>query len=537
MIDHEDIFYLLLIGLASVLIYFYLLPDNVDLHELALQNQASISKVHMEGESPVYRSLVAPHGRSLINGLAVASGQGAGTRPGNLADIWKLGIVQSSRQSNSKVATLHSHLTGSVSVDPIASSVLVEQVYHLGQWLLTLRGDSTDTTVALALPNCQQAFTTLFAATLVNIPVTFLPVDRYSYQNLSEHIQAANPFALLIADDLVLKDLEGLDLKSLNKIVTIREKTEPGTVGWKELISEFEGNSIGKFPEIDESETSFPVQVTFERHGKVEVSKFTHQNLAAAVASHIKVLPNSKQWTSSDQVLIFTSQLTVFTVVSQLAALVCQSNLIFLSKMNVIPRQMLHAAKPTIIVTDDETTFSLLEQKYDLTAMYTIKQRISEVKLSRGTLPSSPVLPEFASVRLIYSSTQALDNQASELPPPPEAEKEHLDSDDTNAIRALTGARFVHCLTSPFVAGAVASTNMYDYRLDIAQNEAWLTNYGPVAANLEAVLHDDPAGSTEKSNEGRLSVRGFSKTGQATEWIDLGIQAKFGPDGCLKLKN
>lgn len=379
---------------------------------------------------------------------------------------------------------------------------------------------------------------------MFNIPVAILPIDKSSLVNLGKHMEAANPFIIFLADNALLEDVKTARLPSLKTVVTIRDKfsVQPAANGfetttWKELTGEFKG-PVGEFPEIDESEQSFPVRTTFERGDQVVVSKFTHHNLAAAVAAHIKALPQSHQWKESDKVLMFTSQLTVFTVVSQLTALVCRSDVVFLSKMNVVPDQMLAAVAPTIIVTDDETTFSLLEQKYDLTVTPTIKQKISEVKLSRGVLPKAATIPAFGSVRLIYSSTCVLDN-AGTASAAARDEKEHLNSADTNAIRALTGARFVHCLTSPFVAGPVASTNVYDYRLNAAQDAQWQTNYGPVAACLEAVLRDAPAAGSTARGEGKLCVRGFTTdaAAQDVEWVDTGILGSFGADGCFKLRN
>ena len=318
--------------------------------------------------------------------------------------------------------------------------------------------------------------------------------------------------------------------------------SQVNTQTWKELVSTLEsqaGDSF-EFPAIDESETCFPLRITYEDpSGKIGISKFTHQNIAAAVASQIKVLPTSQQWNESDKVLIFTSQLSMFTVVSQLVAFVGKSSLVFLSKMNVVPEQLLLATKPTIMVTDDETTFSLLKQVQDLTLLPTINLAIRNSRVSRGRLPSGSVLPYLSTVRLIYSSTCIVDNTApTEVDQDPDDDdKTHLNSADTNTIRALTGSRFIHALTSPLVAGPIASTHIYDYRLNSSHDKQSLTNYGPVAACIEAYLKDEPlnSGSTD-SNEGRLFLRGFSSPA-LHEWIDTGIVGSFTPDGCFKIRN
>lgn len=104
MLDQEDFFYLLLAGLVATIVYLYVLPNNADTHEMILENQASVGRVRAPGETAIYRSLVAPFGRPLMNGLAI--GHNFSTRPGNLCDIWKIG------SKAVKVLTAHSHATG-----------------------------------------------------------------------------------------------------------------------------------------------------------------------------------------------------------------------------------------------------------------------------------------------------------------------------------------------------------------------------------------------------------------------------------------
>lgn len=345
----------------------------------------------------------------------------------------------------------------------------------------------------------------------------------------------------------MLEDVDVEKLPNLKQVITIRtnfNRAYPSHVKasyWPDLVASFPSD-VGEFPAIDESESSFPIRITYEAPGSagtVGLTKFTHQNVISAIASQIKVLPQSHQWGKSDTVLIFTSELSMFTIVSQFTAFVTYSSLVFLSKMNVAPNELLLVTKPTIIVTDDETTFSLLEQIQDLTVLGVIKQKISEVKLSRGSLPRSAVLAPFSTVRLVYSSTCIFENsKSSSLDPSSDEDHHSLTSSDTNSIRALTGARFVHALTSPLVAGPIASTNVYDYRLNSWHDNERLTNYGPVAACLELVLRDDPtgSGSADKDN-GRLFVRGFSASGSENEWVDTGIVGSIGHDGCIKVRN
>lgn len=103
-LEQEDIFYVLLAVLAVTIVYLYWMPEASDTHEMILRNQASVSRVRKPGETAVYRSLVAPHGRPLMNGLSV--GHNFVTRPGNLSDIWQIG------SKTSKILTVHTNPMG-----------------------------------------------------------------------------------------------------------------------------------------------------------------------------------------------------------------------------------------------------------------------------------------------------------------------------------------------------------------------------------------------------------------------------------------
>lgn len=534
LIDQEDVFIGLLIGLAAIYVYFYVLPSGSENRMLLLENQASVSNVRHQGETAIYRSLSAPHTRGLINGLSI--GTSFSTRPGTLADIWKV------RSKKSKLLAAHPTKHHAVDIDETEHIEAI--VSQLGRYFQELRGDSVDTTVSLLVPNCQQALISLFAAALFNIPTTVLPIDKDSLTYVDKHIEAANPFVLIVADEVLLDKVD-FSKTNIKEVITIRNKSEfsyPISVRsslWKTVIKSL-GTTPVDFPAV--SEAVRPVQVTYRHNGTVKVTKFTHQNLAAAVAYQIKALPQAQQWGDQDRVLIFTSQVSLYTIVSQLTALIQGSSVLYLSKMNVNPEFLLEATQPTVIVTDDDTTLSLLNQVRDLTLLQTIKLRIDRATLSRGRLPARPVLPYFKSVRLFYTVAQITDNTEQLLHPElfeqdedDEEVKTYLDTYDINTLRSLTGSDVIHSLASPLLAGPLASTMVWDYRYSSADDRDKLSNFGPVSATLEAKLRDF-GGLEAENNEGELLVRGFvSPTGE--EWIETSIVGRFAPDGCLKLIN
>lgn len=538
LIDQEDLFVCLLVGLAALYLYFYVLPSGNENRTLLLANQASVGNVRHPGETAVYRSLSAPHGRGLMNGLSV--GTSFKTRPGNLADVWNL------RNRESKLLVAHGTKFDAVEVDEMKNIEVI--VSQLGLYFQNLRGEATDTTVGLLVPNCQQALVSLFASALFNIPTTVIPIDKDSLIYVAKHIEAANPFVLIVADEGLLDGIN-FSKTQVKEVITLRNNSElcyPTSVRssiWKTLIKSF-STTPAEFPEINE--TVRPVHVTYRHNGLVKVSSFTHQNIAAAIAYHIKALPPAQHWGPMDRVLIFTSQVSLYTIVAQLAALIQGSSVLYLPIMNINPDLLLEGTKPTVIVTDDDTTLSLLNQVRDLTLPQTIKLYIDRATLSRGRLSGRPVMPSFASLRLFYTVAQITDNTEQLLHPElfqrdeddEDDLKTHLNTYDTNTLRSLTGADVIHSLASPLLAGPVASTLVWDYRYSSDDDREKLTNFGPVSATLEAKLCDFGNASQleAENNEGELFVRGFVSPNEE-EWVATSIVGRFTPDGCLKVIN
>lgn len=156
------------------LLYLHVLPDNSDAHPMVLADQASLARTRFPGETAVHRSRVAPHGRPLINGLAISCNYS--TRPGNISDIWKLGSKLSHRVG-SRVVTVHSRPSG-LRASELPNDTMIAIVYHLGLWFKQLRGDSTDATVALIMPNSHQALLTIFGEYLYRIELSSMTITN-----------------------------------------------------------------------------------------------------------------------------------------------------------------------------------------------------------------------------------------------------------------------------------------------------------------------------------------------------------------------
>src|SRR5215472_5623553 len=83
---------LLVIAIASYLIYTVTTAQDPDTHPMILLRQSTASMVRQPGESAVYRSPDTPHGYPLRTGLNVKSPGApawASGKDGDLRDIWR----------------------------------------------------------------------------------------------------------------------------------------------------------------------------------------------------------------------------------------------------------------------------------------------------------------------------------------------------------------------------------------------------------------------------------------------------------------
>lgn len=145
--------------------------------------------------------------------------------------------------------------------------------------------------------------------------------------------------------------------------------------------------------------------------------------------------------------------------------------------------------------------------------------------MASGRLPTSSLLaPARAAIgstpgklRLVFTSERA------GLNTPP------LSSKDLSDLRVYTQARIVYALTAAKVAGAVAQTNMYDYRLGAPSTKH--SHFGVPLSSLEIKVKDTPTlKTTEEQSIGELVVTGSSVAGGEAS---LGFNATFREDHTL----
>lgn len=240
-------------------------------------------------------------------------------------------------------------------------------------------------------------------------------------------------------------------------------------------------------------------------------------------------MPTVQRFTASDTFLPADTFTNSYCLCLTLAALFSHSTVIINSVAGpgVDLTLATRSLAPTIVVVSAETA-AKVHSTTAASAVGSLKQLAHYLEsriLASGRLPTSSLLtPARATIgstpgklRLVFTSERA------GLNTPP------LSSNDLSDLRVYTQARIVYALTAAKVAGAVAQTNIYDYRLGALSNKH--SHFGVPLSSLEVKVKDTPTlKTTEEQSIGELVVTGSSVAGGEAS---LGFNATFREDHTL----
>lgn len=168
--------------------------------------------------------------------------------------------------------------------------------------------------------------------------------------------------------------------------------------------------------------------------------------------------------------------------------------------------------QPTVILTSPKTLALHLESNAKKS-----KSKLREFRdyqacraLAEGRFPISTAIS--ATPRLIYT-TQGADSTSL------------LNAKQLSELRVLTGARIINAFTDPRVAGAIAQTHVFDYRVAELTSETGdePSHFGPPLSCLEVRLLETGEKKWEKGKRqaGRLMVEGPAVVGERVEVDDV----------------
>lgn len=317
---------------------------------------------------------------------------------------------------------------------------------------------------------------------------------------------------------------------------------------WHDIISENATSTATSLPTNQPSDklgnlltVSQPVDST----QPPTITSFTHSNLISATAALLAALPVRQRLNPSDLVLPADSLTHTYHLCQILGTLYTHASLALTPAANPhLPFSLAtRGISPTIILASPAT---LLDHHTSQTANLTstlqsLLHTTHTQTLQAGRLPSDTWL-----FRLLAPSTTASANKPGTLRliltphrlAVPASDSPTLSSTQLSDLRLLTQTRIVYALTHPAVAGAIAQTNVFDYRRDDGQGPAHFgVPVSSVEVRLRSDVDDDVAGNRPK---GEMVVAGpavarKAEDGKGEGVVGVGVKAWVRGDCTLAL--
>ncbi|KAK5259986.1 hypothetical protein LTR40_004975 [Exophiala xenobiotica] len=487
---------ILILLLVVFLTYPLLTGKEPDTHPFLLARQAQIAPIRHTGESAVYRAIDMPHGYPLRAGLGVkdpGTPRWSSGRPGDLRDIWRVAVRGAVKEDGTPTGEKGKILTvlGSEKVLDHQLEDITLGINAIGQHVKRNNGQN----VAVCLPNSVEMLSAIFEAGVLDL----------------DGLHSAN--------------------KALNNVIWVseagsqhmdwsRDAPDGFTVNsWHDLVEKNNRSATSEVLPLDKDSQVPPVSIFCPAtNGTYDLVKYTSENLISGTAALLATLVRAYKLTSADTLLPTTSLTDSYTLCWTLAALYSNASIALNSvagdKIDILAATA--QSKPTIVIAAPGTI-----QKYLLSPATNLSAGLSKWMSTRalqaGNLPSDPSGPLALSklrVLLIPQSTSLPANT-------------RLSSSAFHLLRTHLHARIGYALTTPFVAGAVAQTNILDYR-----DKGKQVCVGAPMSSIELSLVGDEDVVGSHSPKGTVNIKGPAVVGGK---ISLDVQAQIDDDHTLLL--
>ncbi|KAG9676740.1 acetyl-CoA synthetase-like protein, partial [Aureobasidium melanogenum] len=531
---------LIALALFAFVAYPLIFWAEPDTHPLLLARQAAASPVRQPRESAVYRSTEVPHGYALKTGLSVrAPGAPKWTagKDGDLRDVWREAVNSSS--ANAKILSVR----GNDSPVEHDLSRLSKTINIIGSHLQKAGLQR----VAIYMPNSIDYLLAIFACSFYGLTPILVPFnqDHATVCTLLEKTQAQAVIAT--AGSLPLAGLTE-SVSSLRHVVWVtdpankhmdwqgapdnetRGKLEVNV--WDHLVTEASSTN-SELPKSDESVV--PGNLIFlwqtSTNSPAEVIEFTQKNMVAAIAALMSALPQRQRLGPSDLVLPADSFSHSYVLCLTMAALFSHSSLIINSVAGTgVDLSLAIRGSPTVVIASSQSLANV-HQTYVSGASSGLHKFVHsnhQRALAAGRMPGEDLLYKIAApkgnaigtsagkLRLIFASERAGTGGAA------------LSSAALRDLRIITRSRICYALTAPSVAGAVAQTNIYDYRHDDRPGHS---HFGAPLSSVEIKLVDKDDSKVDGSTpSGEIVVSGPAVVGGES---NLGVRGVFREDCTL----
>ncbi|KAL5606610.1 hypothetical protein BROUX41_003008 [Berkeleyomyces rouxiae] len=529
---------LLLMTLLSLWLISTLWTYDSELHPMQLARQSTRSEVRQPGESSLYRAAALGF-NGLVKGLDIVE-EGAPKfskgRDGDLRDVWQRFAKGAADGKKSSISTV----LGMQKTNVHDTDALSRQISLVGNHIARNGG----TRVAVYLPNSVELLLTVFACAFTpGLSVTLLPYNASPVELIAMLRQASIdtvvtapgvfPFESISESYSDLKQLiwvvdEGTSSMNWNNLP---EGSSSGitAVTWNDVVSKPAADA----PQLTVEPNTIPGDVSFF-WSSGEMSCFTQRNLASAIAAQLDCIPSSETLSPKDTFVPADVLTNHFTFVMTMAALFSNANVSLNSVAgNEASLTMATQGAPATVIVASPEQLVLYHNDglSSITGMITKwihgyrQRKLENFGVFPGTtgfmadmeISNAPDLgTEDTQVRVIYVAEKA-------------GQKPVIQSKMLSDVRALTGARLVHALTSASAAGSIAQSLWYDYRVQ----EGKMAHFGPPSPSIELVLKDKGDHFTKDYKiEGEITIKGANVVGGSA---NIGAIGKINDDTTLSL--
>ncbi|KAF4876049.1 hypothetical protein CGCSCA1_v004735 [Colletotrichum siamense] len=514
--------------LVVIVSYRIASSQDPDTHPMLLARQAQGSPVRQKGESPVYRSHSSPHGMPLNSGLNVkdpGASKWSRGRDGDLRDIWRKVVAGATGDDGKGVMGKGRLLTvlGSENVIEHKLEDITRQINLIGQHIHEQGGIR----VAIYLPNSIEILVTLFACSFYpNLTAILIPFD-VSTEELTMMLRRSAADTVITAPGAFPFEPVVKAYPSLRQLIWVVDEgsshmdwneVPEGTGGsvnvatWQDIIRDAPAEAGRELPAPNKEDEPREV-ITFwqTKPGTMEeMVRFTQANLVSGVAGQLAAVPSTQRLSPSDLFLAADSLTNTHTLILTLAALYCNASVAFNSVAGRSPDLVLatQGVAPTVLVATPET---LLRTHQEATNRLTSAvAKVAHWAQSRSLTESGVMPVASAASRFNSSSRPAIGKTPGKLRLVYVADRAGADSPPLSSrilsdLRVFLGARIIYALAAPKVAGAVAQTGYYDYRVHDDER----SHFGAPVTSTEILLRDTEKHKNADSDyKGEIIVRG-----------------------------
>lgn len=364
----------------------------------------------------------------------------------------------------------------------------------------------------------------LFACAFYNLTAILVPFDQSDEAVISMLRQASADTVIALPGSFPF-DTAVKNYPSLKNVVWVVDEGNrhmdwnevPKGMGgklnvatWQDIVQDSPVDAGKELPPLADQHAAPDIIVFWQnKPGETEeMVDFTAANLTAAIAGQLFAIPQSQRMSPSDLFLPADALTSTYTLALTLVALYSNASVAFNSSATGSLDLTLatRGIAPTVVVASPQTLLKTHAQALAKTSSFLaakVHWLQTRTLTQSGTMPTASLLTSYndslrpavgatpGKLRLVYTAERAGSSEGK------------LSSAVLSDLRIFLGARLVYALTAARVAGAVAQTQFYDYR--VQQDSC--SHFGPPVTSCEVLLRDrGELRTTDEESKGEVSL-------------------------------